>query len=173
MRVWFEDEARVGLHLPRYRRLTACGVAPKQPFEPLYEYYWLYGAVEPATGEGYFWELPALDARCFGVYLAQLSAAYPEVLNVLVLDNAPAHVAGGLVVPENVVLLALPPYAPELNPAERVWLYVRQQIDVFDQAVRRELEALREHTAEIVRSLTAERLASLTSYRYIVNALAS
>jgi hypothetical protein len=44
---------------------------------------------------------------------------------------------------------------------------------VFDQAVRRELAALREHMAEIVCSLTAERLASLTSYRYIVNALAS
>jgi hypothetical protein len=51
VRLFFQDEARVGLHLPRYRRVTAPGVCPVQPFDPLYEYYWLYGAVEPATGE--------------------------------------------------------------------------------------------------------------------------
>ena len=161
----------MGLHLPRYRRLTACGVAPKQPFEPLYEYYWLYGAVEPATGEAHFWEMPALDGVCFSVYLEKLSEAYPDTLNVVVLDNGPAHVAGSLRVPENVVLLALPPYSPELNPVERLWLHVRQQVDVYDAAVRTKLESLREHTAEIVRSLTAGRVASLTGYGYILDAL--
>ena len=51
MRLFFQDEARVGLHLPTYRRLTARGVCPVVPHQPLYECYWLYGAVEPATGE--------------------------------------------------------------------------------------------------------------------------
>ena len=50
VRLFFQDEARVGLHLPKYRRLTARGVCPVQPFDPVYEYYWLYGAFEPATG---------------------------------------------------------------------------------------------------------------------------
>ena len=61
VRLFFEDEARFGLHLPRYRRLTSRGVRPKQPVAPLYEYYWLYAAVEPKTGEHLFWEMPALD----------------------------------------------------------------------------------------------------------------
>lgn len=173
VRLFFEDEARVGLHLPKYRRLTARGVGPKQPFEPLYEYYWLYGAVEPATGEAYFWEMPALDATCFSVYLAKLSEAYPDTLNVVALDNAPAHVAGAVVVPENVVLLPLPPYSPELNPVERLWLAVRQAVDVFDEAVRSRLDGLREHTAEVVRSLTPERVATLTGYGYILDALSA
>lgn len=173
VRLFFEDEARVGLHLPRYRRLTARGVGPKQPFEPLYEYYWLYGAVEPATGEGHFWEMPALDAECFSLFLAKLSEAYPASLNVVVLDNAPAHVAATVRVPANVVLLPLPPYSPELNPVERLWLAVRQAVDVFDEAVRTTLDGLREHTAEIIRSLTPERVASLTGYGYILNALSA
>ena len=119
---------------------------PRQPFEPLYEYYWLYGAVEPATGEAHFWEMPALNAVCFSVYLRELSRAYPDTLNVVALDNAPAHVAGTVRVPENVVLLPLPPYSPELNPVERLWLAVRQATDVFD--VRTTLDGLREHTGD-------------------------
>jgi len=176
VRLFVQDEARMGLHLPRYRRLTARGVAPKQPFEPLYEWYWLYGAVEPATGEGHFWELPALDAECFSLYLSKLSQACADTLNVVVLDGAPAHVAGTVVVPENVVLVRLPPYSPELNPVERLWLYVRKRLDVFDEAVRTNLEGLREHVAEIVRTLTPSQLSSLTGYSYLldaVNALSS
>lgn len=171
VRLFFQDEARVGLHLPKYRRLTAKGVCPVQPFEPVYEYYWLYGAVEPATGESHFWEMPALNSDCFSVYLRELSNAYPDTLNVVALDNAPAHIAKAVVVPENVVLLPLPSYSPELNPVERLWLHVRQQIDVFDETVRTKLDGLRDHVAAIVRSLSAEALRSLTGYDYIVSAL--
>ena len=149
-------------------------MAPKQPFEPLYEYYWLYGAVEPATGESHFWELPSLDAECFSFYLSKLASAYADTLNVVVLDNAPAHVAASVVVPENVVLVRLPPYCPELNPVERLWLSVRERIDVYEEAVRTRLEGLREHVGEIVQSLTPDQLSSLTSYDYLrhaVNAL--
>jgi transposase len=171
LRLWYQDEARFGLHLPRYRRLTARGIEPRQPFEPLYEYSWLYAAVEPSTGESFFLQMPYLDAACFELFLEELSHSAPESLNVVVLDNAPAHVARTLVVPENIVVLALPPYAPELNPVERLWLAIRQRIDVFDPAVRTSLEALEEHLGAIVRALSAEQIASLTGFGYILNAL--
>ena len=171
VRLFFEDEARFGLHLPRYRRLTSRGVRPKQPVAPLYEYYWLYAAVEPQTGEHLFWEMPALNAACFGVFLQQLARAYPESFNVVVLDGASAHTAGSLVVPENVMLLPLPAYSPELNPVERLWLALRQRIDVFDTLVRMQLDALREHVAGHVRALTEEQVRSLTGYGYIMSAL--
>lgn len=144
---------------------------PRQPVAPLYEYYWLYGAVEPTTGETFYLEMPRLDGDCFGVFLAEMSRAYAETLNVLVLDNAPAHVAAHVRVPENVVLLYLPPYCPELNPVERLWLEVRRRINVFDAAVRSTLVGLREHVAEIVRGLLSEQIASITGYRYILNSL--
>lgn len=171
VRLFFQDEARFGLHLPRYRRVTSFGVRPKQPVAPLYEYYWLYAAVEPKTGEHFFLEMPALDADCFGVFLQELSRCYPESLNVVVLDGAGAHTASSLVVPENVVLLPLPAYSPELNPVERLWLALRRQIDVFDVLVRTRLEALREHVAGHVRALSEEQVRSLTGYGYILSAL--
>jgi transposase len=170
LRLWFEDEARMGLHLPRYRRLTACGVSPKQPYQPLYEYYWLYGAVEPKTGEAFYLEMPALDPDCFTVFLRELAHHAPESVNVVVLDRAPAHTAKAVEVPENVVLLYLPPYSPELNPVERLWLALRKRIDVYDEAVRRHLEALREQVAALVRGFSKAELARLTGYDYILDA---
>lgn len=170
VRLFCQDEARIGLHLPSYRRVTARGVEPKQPLQPLYEYYWLYGAVEPRTGESFYLEMPALDADCFAVFLRELARAYPESLNAVVLDNAPAHVATRLAVPENVVLIALPACSPELNPAEVLWREVRRRIDVFDEAVRTQLGALREHVAEIVCAFTPEQLRRLTGFGYLLDA---
>jgi transposase len=53
----------------------------------------------------------------------------------LVLDGAGYHVAKDLAVPDNITLVPLPPYAPELNPIENVWEYLRGNklaITVFD-----------------------------------------
>lgn len=171
LRLWYQDEARFGLHLPRYRRLTARGVKPVQPFEPLYEYFWLYAAVEPATGESFFLHLPWLDADCFEIFLAELANSAPQALNVVVLDNAPAHTKRSLAVPQNIVLLYLPPYSPELNPVERLYLAIRQKIKVFNSAIRTSIDALEEHVGAIVSALTHAQVASITGYDYILQAV--
>ena len=173
MRLWFQDESRIGLHLPLPRRLTVRGIKPIQIHQPLYQYYWLYAAVEPATGQSCWWEMPALDSTCFEAFLQQLSEQFPETLNVLVVDNAPAHTAHALQIPENVVLLYLPPYSPELNPVERLWEDLKSRISAVDLRVRTQLDALREHVDEIINHYTDEQLRSLTGYRYILKAVSS
>jgi hypothetical protein len=55
--------------LPVRRRLTGYGGKPLQVGEPLYEYYWLYAAVEPTTGDACWWELPRLDAAGCSIFL--------------------------------------------------------------------------------------------------------
>jgi hypothetical protein len=142
-----------------------------QIIELLYEYYWLYAAVEPTTEEAFWWELPRLDAGCFTVFLHQFGRQYPESLNIVLLDQAPAHVAQRVAVPDNVVLVWLPPYSPELNPVERLWEDLKYRIDVQNPAVRVNLEVFRDHIAGLVRGYTAETLASLTSYSYLVEAV--
>jgi hypothetical protein len=130
---------------------------------PRYEYLWYYGAVEPASGDAFFLELPALDTPCFQAFLDEFSRAYPDSLNLLVLDGAPAHVAQALVVPENVILLRLPPYSPELNPVERIWLDLRKLLGATLPA---SLGALADAAGTILRDYTADTLASLTAYGY-------
>ncbi len=80
-----------------------------------------------------------------GEFLAQVSQAHPTELVVMVVDGASSHKAKALVVPDNIRLLALPPYAPELNPQEHVWDELREKEfpnRVFNQmdAVIRQLE---------------------------------
>ena len=71
-----QDESRVGLHLPIRRRVTGYGVTPLQVIEPQYESYCLYAAVEPTTGDAFWWELPRLDAACFTLFLAKFGPHY-------------------------------------------------------------------------------------------------
>lgn len=143
---------------------------PVQVVAPLYEYYWLYAAVEPTTGEAFWWELSCLDADCFTVFLRQFGQHYAESLNIVLLDQAPAHVAQRVEVPENVVLVWLPPYSPELNPVERLWEDLKYRIDVLNGQVRSSLRALQEHVAGLVQRYSAEMIASLTGYAYLVEA---
>ena len=166
MRLFTEDESRFGLHegTPR-RRLTARGVKPQQSVWPRYEYTWLYAAVEPGTGESLMLEMPALDVPCVQAFLDEFAQSYPESLNVLLWDGAPAHIAAALVVPANVLLVRLPAYSPELNPVERLWEDLRAQLGPMLQP---SLAALSEHLARILRTYTPEVLASLTGYPYLL-----
>ncbi|WP_206108310.1 transposase, partial [Paludisphaera soli] len=70
--------------------------------------------------------MPGLDAEAIDAFLAELSRRLaPEVHAVLIWGGAGFHVAGALEVPENVSLIRLPPYSPELNPIENLWHYFR------------------------------------------------
>lgn len=146
------------------RCLTSFGVKPLQPVLPRYESYWLFGAVEPLTGESLFLEMPALDTACFQAYVNELSLAYPDSLNLLVLDGAPAHVAKRLQIPDNLLLVRLPPYSPELNPMERLWQDLRKWLG---STLPADLDALKEHVATILRNYSNETLASITGYEYL------
>jgi transposase len=69
--------------------------------------------------------LPWVDARLMSIFLAQTATQFPPEYCVMFLDGAGWHKAHELTVPANMRLLPLPPYSPELNPAERVWEYIR------------------------------------------------
>ncbi len=64
-----------------------------------------------------FSEFSPLDGDCFGEYLLQLSQAFPNELHILQVDNAPAHMAGHLEIPDNIIWFYQPSCCPEVNPA--------------------------------------------------------
>jgi transposase len=72
--------------------------------------------------------LPAVNTAAMQVFLDHLAATRPPDAHlVLVLDGAGWHTSRELAVPENISLVVLPPYAPELNPVERIWLFLRER----------------------------------------------
>lgn len=169
LRLFCQDESRIGLHLPSGRRLTLAGVKPHRVMCPLYEYYWLYAAVEPASGEAFWLELPWLDSGCFQLFLDHFSRHYPNSLNLLVIDNAPAHVAKTLLVPDNIILINLPPYRPELNPVERLWQDLKRRLVALGTQVRLSIDVLRQAVDQFIRDYSPQQLASLTGYPYLLN----
>jgi len=163
-----QDESRLGLMPTTRRRITAKGIKPIQKVQFLFESYYLYGVVEPLTGEGFFLEMPSLNGTCFQVFLNELSISYIDDFMVLLVDNASAHRAKKLVVPENIAFLPLPPYCPELNPIERLWQYIKSKIDF---PLHKTLEALKQDVADILKKCTEPVIASIAGYSYIVDAV--
>jgi hypothetical protein len=161
VRVFAQDESRLGLHQDARRRLTSRGTKPVQVMRTRYEYFWLYAAVEPATGESLLLEMPALDAHCFQAFLNEFAAAYPDTLNVLVLDGAGAHIKGSLRIPENVLLVRLPPYCPELNPVERLWQDLKHRMG---RTLHESLAAQKACAAQILCDYSLADLASLCAF---------
>jgi transposase len=166
--VWAMDESRFGLQTIRRRRLTARGTKPVGTIQHRFENFYLYGAIAPRTGDGYFLGLPTLQADLFQVFLDAFARARPDTLNVLLLDNSRCHTSQDLVVPANVVLLFQPPYAPELNPAERVWEALKEELA---WACVADLAALQAQVVAIVQTWDAELLRSLTAYPFIMDAI--
>jgi len=82
----------------------------------------------PCTGEDFTLVLPVVSAAVMDLFLAQFAAALPAAAHaVLVLDGAGWHDQRALTVPDNLTLVPLPAYSPELNPVERIWLYLRER----------------------------------------------
>ena len=122
------DEARVGQKGRLCHRWWLRGRRPPGRCDRRFEWAYLFAAVEPATGADVALVLPEATTATMSLFLAEFAAGLPEDVHaVLVLDGAGWHGARALAVPPNVTLVPLPPYSPELNPVERVWLYLRER----------------------------------------------
>ena len=112
--------------------------------------------------------LTRLDTAAMNLFLAELSQAVaPGAHGVVLMDKAGWHTAGDLVVPENLSLVFLPPYSPELNPIERLWLHLRD--NRLSHCVFHTTEGIIDSCCEAWNWLLAEagRIRSLCSYPWL------
>ena len=168
IRYFVQDESRFGLKTIEGKRITLKGVKPSGEWQWQFKAFWLYGAVEPLTGESFFWEFSHVDTEWYQKFLSEFAASNVDSLNILQVDNGLFHKAKKLQVPENIILLFQPPHSPELNPIERVWEHLKKDLkwELFDN-----LECLQTKVTELLAQLTSEVIASLTGYDFILNAL--
>ena len=163
-----QDETRLGLKTLVTRLITACGVKPVGISQWLRENFWLYGVVEPLSGFSFFYEFSHLDKECFQVFLDLLSEELGHDIGLLQMDQASAHMANELVWPENIFPTFQPSHSPELNPIERVWLAIKKDLAWENCGT---LDELRERLATILDTYSPDKMASLTSYDFILEAL--
>lgn len=167
----FQDEARFG----RISDVRRCW-APR-PVRPLcqamltHEYTYAYGAVDVCTGELDSLILPHVNTDCMQLFLDEVSARHPKERIVMVIDGAGWHRSQELKAPENIYLLRLPPYAPELNPMEHVWDELREKY--FHNRVFDSLDALENHLVLALRNMELDSTAvcSIVSWPWIIGAL--
>ncbi len=112
--------------------------------------------------------MPKLNADLFHLFLDAFAQARPDTLNVLLVDNSRCHTAHDVQIPQNGILLFQPPYAPELNPAERVWEALKDELawQCFP-----DVPALQARVVELVQAWDADMLRSLTAYPFIMDAV--
>ena len=110
--------------------------------------------------------LPAVSTAAMSLFLRHFAATLADDEHALmVLDGAGWHISHDLVVPHNVTLLRLPPYAPELNPVERVWLYLRERY--LSHRLHANYQAILDAVCAAWRQLTPQRLQSLCGYPWL------
>jgi transposase len=171
LRIMFADEARFG----RINRPRPCwapiGTRPEVAAQLIREYIYLYGAVSPKDGRCIYLIMPTSNTACFQAFLDALARKFARQDILLVLDGAPNHRCGVLIVPDNITLLYLPPYSPELNPKENIWDEIREKI--FKNYALKSIAAVYAKLEQAI--LYIERnpklVRSITSFPYIANSL--
>jgi hypothetical protein len=168
VKVFAQDETRLGLQPILRRRITACGVQPVATVWQRFDNFYLVGAVEPTTGKSFFLELPLLNSAMFQLWLDTFAHTFAASFTILVLDNGAFHTAKTLRWPPNVAAVPLPPYSPELNPIERLW---RDLKDRLADTVAKSLDALSDTVCHLMRNYSQATLKALTGLAYFVQAV--
>jgi transposase len=124
--IWFQDEARIGQKNKITRRWARRGTRPSAPYDQRTRSTYIFGAICPAQGTGAGLVLPRCNTSSMTLHLEEISQPVtPGAHVVLLLDQAGWHLSGKLKIPVNITLMPLPPKSPELNPAENIWQFMR------------------------------------------------
>jgi hypothetical protein len=115
VRLMFQDEARFGRINDARRCWAPAGMRPQVRAQIVREYSYAFAAVSPHDGVLDTLVLPEVNTQAMSIFLAEIAERHPDEYILMVLDGAGWHKAAGLVIPENIRLVPLPPYSPELN----------------------------------------------------------
>lgn len=144
--------------------LTAKGIKPVCLFQQVFQSLYLFGAFSPITGDHFELEMPHCNTETFQIFLDEFSKQSPDEFKILLLDNGAFHKAARLIIPKNIGLLFIPPYSPELNPAEKIWWKMKR---AFSGKLHKTLDKVSEFIKTEVNILTNSRVKSTCNYDYL------
>lgn len=130
----------------------------------MFQSTYLFGAFSPINGDSFLLELPYCNTECFELFLNEFSATNPQELKVIVLDNGAFHKAKKLKVPKNILLVFLPPFSPELNPAEKMWAKFKR---AFTNRLYKSLNEISIFIQEQTKNLLKEDTMKTCAFDYI------
>lgn len=160
MNLYFQDESRFGLKTFVGRCLSKVAVRPLVPYQHKFQNTYLWGSYSPITGDSFVWEINGVDNKIFETYLFEFSKQNPREYKIVVIDNAAFHATKNITIPENIFLLRIPPYTPELNPCEQIWQYIKQR---YKNRHFKSMEQLRQWLDQTVNKMDKEIIKKITA----------
>lgn len=125
--IWWQDESRVGQQGSLSRVWATKGTRPRVVRQGQFISTYIFGACCPEKDKGCALILPECSAGMMQIHLDEISKNVEEdYIAIVLMDRASWHTTEALRVPTNLHLFPLPPYSPELNPMEQVWLKLKQ-----------------------------------------------
>jgi transposase len=164
-KVFFFDESRFGTHSKLGYGWFPTGERTQVAVKLGFKNFYLYSAVETKTGENFTLEIPYINTNCMNVFLEEFAKQYAGDEIILVMDGAGWHKSKDLQVPDNIEIILLPPYSPELNPVERFWQYIKRY--VIKNKIYKNLKELKNAVAKFLNSIDAETIKSICTTDYI------
>ncbi len=165
--LYFQDESRFGLKTHVGKCLTAIGVKPIVKYQHAFKNTYLYGAFSPINGDSFVYEIEGTTSEIFYKYLKEFSKYKPNEIKIIVIDNAGFHSMKNYTLPDNIILIRIPPYSPELNPSEKIWHYIKQH---YRNTVFETLDKVKNWLHTFVReNLNPEIIKSITNHDVFVN----
>jgi transposase len=165
--IYFMDESRFGLMTIQRSVLTLKGVKPWLPYQHQFDNFYLFGAYSAITGHHFTLELPQCNTQCFQLYLQQFSKQSPDEFKIVILDNGAFHHSKALCIPDNIALVFLPPYCPELNPAEKIWRHLK---NALANTLFKTLDNLSDKLQSLIQQLlTPQTISSLTRSHFYIH----
>lgn len=168
------DEARFGQQGSVSRKWAPTGTRPTAVKQTKYEWVYMYAAVEPATGESTALIAPNVNTGTMNAFLRMLSddvvaTGSEDDVAVVIMDQAGWHTSKDLEVPDNILILLLPPYSPELNPIENLWHWMKSHYT--SNRTYKDYDDLRVEIGAAWRKITKARFRSVCRAAYIEHAI--
>jgi transposase len=163
VKLWFEDESLFQDAPIKRKKITARGVKPIGLTRVSRKSFYVYGSFCPLNGERFYQFKERCMYQPFAEYLADFSKEFADYYNLIIVDRAPFHTTKQLIVPDNVQLVFLPPFSPELNPAERMWGELKNRVswEISD------LEQTKSRITQELDDVDSSKLIQICNYPYI------
>jgi transposase len=160
IRLWAEDEMRAGLHSTQRRIWATKGQTPVASFRREYKWLYVHAFVCPQNGDTSFTLLPSMNGTLMTLACEEFVQdvdPQKQDIHILLMDGAGSHRRSVCQCPDNVIPFPMLPYTPELQPAERLWPFLREAmanesfatLDQLQETLVRRCQYMLTHAEEI------------------------
>ena len=162
--VYFFDDSRFGTHSKLGHGWFPRGIRTAVPVKLGFQNFYVYSAVNVIAGDDFSLIIPRVNTIYMNVFLDEMSKYLGEAQAILVMDCAGWHRSKDLIIPDNIAIMYLPPYSPELNPTERWWQYLKRY--TIKNKVYNTLDDLEDAVCEFIRNCDKQILRQICSLNY-------